>query len=67
MMRLHYVHAPAILQPTKTKDDIRLNTNDKQHRDVLQRTAGVPIRLLKLLKAKAEMIAPAFPLAAEIP
>ena len=67
MRRLRYVHAPAILQPTKTKDDIRPKTNERPCRDVLQRTAGVPIRLLKLLKARAEMIAPAFPLAAEIP
>lgn len=35
--------------------------------NVLQRTAGVPMSLVRLLKAKAEMIAPAFPLAAEIP
>lgn len=33
----------------------------------LQSTAGVPMRLLKLLNARAEMIAPALPLAAEIP
>src|SRR5436853_343514 len=36
-------------------------------RDVLHRTAGVPIFLLKELKASAEMMAPTFPEAADVP
>lgn len=35
--------------------------------DVLQRTAGVPIFFVRLLKASAEMIAPALPHAADMP
>ena len=33
----------------------------------LQRTAGVPMSLDRLLKARAEMIAPALPAAADMP
>jgi len=35
--------------------------------DLLHRTAGVPILSVSVLKARAEMIAPALPQAAEIP
>ena len=34
---------------------------------LLQRTAGVPILDVNVLNASAEIMAPAFPLAAEIP
>jgi hypothetical protein len=39
----------------------------KEEINPLQRTAGVPIFLLNVLKARAETMAPAFPHAAEIP
>lgn len=39
----------------------------QEERDLLHNTAGVPMSLLSLLNAKAEMMAPAFPAAAEIP
>lgn len=39
----------------------------KGEKDVLQRTAGVPMSLLSWLNASAEMIAPALPAAADMP
>ena len=40
---------------------------EKEERDALQRTAGVPIFFESELNASAEMIAPALPHAADIP
>lgn len=43
------------------------NLTRQQEKYSLHRTAGVPMRLLNVLNANADMIAPALPDAAEIP
>jgi hypothetical protein len=43
------------------------SSREREFKNSLQRTAGVPIFLLRVLKARAEMMAPTFPDAAEIP
>jgi hypothetical protein len=64
------IPAPAIQQPKKTRvmmELYQLVIQNKQRKDILHRTAGVPMSLLSVLKARAEIIAPAFPEAAEMP
>ena len=73
------VPAPAIQHPKKTIDNkkggtsaIHSTSRYKEGKDggitnLLHKQAGVPIFLLSVLNANAEMIAPALPAAAEIP
>lgn len=61
------VPAPPRQHPKKTALVVNHGPIVEVSDDSLHRTAGVPIRFERLLKANAEMIAPALPLAAEIP
>ena len=63
------IPAPAIQQPKKTvvvRDKLFIN-QIKCCGDVLHRTLGVPIFFERVLNTSAEMIAPAFPAAADMP
>jgi len=55
-------HAPAILQPKKTKTK---SISEKQYEvskdPLLHKSFGVPILVVRVLKISAEMMAPVFP------